>query len=91
MATPISTNMAAYLDLKDTPLRIGEAPMPVHGPNEILVRNRAIAINPVDWHMQDTGVSVCKWPAILANNVAGEIFAVGEGLQRFEVGETVVG
>lgn len=89
MAAPI--NRAAFLDAKDTPLRVADAPMPVAGPGEIVIRNHAIAINPVDWHMQDAGVFVQEWPAILGSDVAGEVFAVGEGVERFRVGERVVG
>lgn len=43
----ISTNQAAWLDGKGKQLRVGPAEMPKAGEGEIVIRNRAIAINPV--------------------------------------------
>jgi NADPH:quinone reductase-like Zn-dependent oxidoreductase len=86
-----SINQAAYLDEADTPLRVGEAPMPTAGPGEIVVKNAAIAINPLDWHMRDVGVFVQQWPAIFGCDVAGEVFEVGSGVDRFEKGDRVIG
>jgi hypothetical protein len=31
-----------------------------------VVKNAAIAINPLDWHMADAGVFIQQWPAISA-------------------------
>lgn len=40
-------NQAAFLDGIGKPLRVGPADMPTPGDNEIVIRNRAVAINPV--------------------------------------------
>ena len=42
-----ATNEAAYLDGVGHPLRIGPAEMPTPAEDEIIIRNRAVAINPV--------------------------------------------
>lgn len=42
-----SINQAAWLDAIGQPLRVGSADMPKAREGEIVVRNRAIAINPV--------------------------------------------
>jgi len=54
----MAQNKAAWLDDKGAPLRVGDAPMQTPGPAEIIVKNHAVAINPLDWHMQDAGLFV---------------------------------
>lgn len=89
MAAP--KNQAAWLLKADTPLQVGDAPMPTAGPGEIVVKNFAIAINPLDWHMQDAGVFIKQWPAIFGCDVAGEVYEVGSGTERFKKGDRVIG
>jgi NADPH:quinone reductase-like Zn-dependent oxidoreductase len=85
-------NKAAWLREANTPLEVGEAPLPTAGPNELVIRNAAIAINPLDCHMQKLGVFVQQWPAIFGCDVAGEVYQVGsEANGRFKVGDRVVG
>lgn len=89
MAAP--TNQAAWLLKADTSLQVGDAPLPLAGPGEIVVKNAAIAINPLDWHMQDAGVFIQQWPAIFGCDVAGEVYEVGTEVQRFKKGDRVIG
>ncbi|KAK9238612.1 chaperonin 10-like protein [Lipomyces kononenkoae] len=89
MAAP--TNQAAWLTKADNPLQVGEAPLPIAGPGEIVVKNAAVAINPLDTHMQDVGVFVQQWPAIFGCDVAGEVSEVGPDVQRFKKGDRVIG
>jgi NADPH:quinone reductase-like Zn-dependent oxidoreductase len=89
MAAP--TNQAAWLIKADTPLQVDDAPLPMAGPGELVVKNAAIAINPLDCHMQDIGVFVQQWPAIFGCDVAGEVYEVGPGVQRFKKGDRVIG
>jgi NADPH:quinone reductase-like Zn-dependent oxidoreductase len=84
-------NKAAYLTKADTPLEVRDAPMPTAGVGEIVVKNAAIAINPLDWHMQDSGVFIQQWPAIVGCDVAGEVYEVGEGVDSFKKGDRVIG
>ncbi|KAK3627542.1 hypothetical protein LTR56_019126 [Elasticomyces elasticus] len=81
------TNQAAWLKKANTPLEVSDAPMPTPGPGEIVVKNAAVAINPLDWHMQDTGIFVQQWPTILGCDVAGEVFEVGTGVDLFKKGD----
>ena len=88
----MASNKAAWLRKANTPLEVDEAPMPTAGPNELVVRNAAIAINPVDCHMQNSGVFVQQWPAIFGCDVAGEVHEVGSEVQRrFKKGDRIVG
>jgi NADPH:quinone reductase-like Zn-dependent oxidoreductase len=87
-----ATNQAAWLTTAGTPLKVDEAPMPTAGPGELVVKNAAVAINPLDCHMQDAGVFVQQWPAIFGCDVAGEVHEVGTGAEgRFKKGDRVIG
>lgn len=85
------TNRAAYLDKAGTALEVRDAPLPQAGPGEIIVKNTAGAINPLDWHMADHGVFVQQWPAIMGCDVAGEVYEVGPDVARFKAGDRVIG
>lgn len=84
-------NHAAYLLNPSTSLQIGLASLPKAGPGEIVVKNAAVAINPLDCHMQDAGVFVKQWPAVFGCEVAGEVYEVGSGAERFKKGDRVIG
>ena len=84
-------NQAAWLHEANTPLDVAEAPMPTAKPNEIVIRNAAVAINPLDCHMQSLGVFVQEWPAIFGCDVAGEVVQVGSAVQpRLKLGDRVI-
>jgi len=88
----MTNNQAAWLVEAGQSLVVGDAPMPEVAPNEILVRNAAIAINPLDNHMQDVGVFVQQWPAIMGCDVSGEVYKVGvDASRRFKKGDRVIG
>jgi len=84
-------NQAAWLRKANTPLEVGNAPLPKAGAGEIVVKNAAVAINPLDSHMQDTGVFVQQWPTVFGCDVAGEVFEVGCSVDRFRKGDRVIG
>lgn len=44
----MSSNRSAFLDGQDKPLRVGESTIPTPGANDIIVRNRAVAVNTID-------------------------------------------
>lgn len=88
-------NSAAWLIAeKATPLEVKSAPYTSPGENEILIKNGAVAINPVDWAIQARGSALFPWvqyPIILGGDVAGEVVEVGSGVSRFKVGDHVLG
>jgi NADPH:quinone reductase-like Zn-dependent oxidoreductase len=63
-------------------LRLEELPAPFPGPGEILVRNRAIGLNPVDWKFILSGHPAWGWPHIPGVDGAGEVEAVGPEVQH---------
>jgi NADPH:quinone reductase-like Zn-dependent oxidoreductase len=89
------SNQAAWLSAKlARPLEITVAPYTSPGISEIVVKNRAVAINPLDWFKQSAGnlmFSWIKYPLIMGSDLAGEVVEVGEGVTRFKVGDRVMG
>jgi hypothetical protein len=87
------SNTAAWLQEKG-PLEVKSAPYSPPQDNEIVVKNCAVAINPVDWMKQEMGniiFSHVKYPFVMGNDTAGEVVEVGTGVTRFKVGDRVVG
>lgn len=87
-------NQAVWLTVKRGALRIGPAPTPAPGANEIVVRARAVAVNPVDRLLPLMGNFIAPWltyPIVPGSDVAGEVVAVGNAVTRFKVGGRVVG
>ena len=70
-------------------LELEEAPDPVPGPGEVLVRVRASALNHLDVWIRKGLPSVPK-PRILGADGAGTVEALGAGVGGFTVGERVV-
>lgn len=86
------TNTAAWLTEKATSLVIKPAPYTSPRENQIVIKNRALAINPVDWMLQDKGTDLFSWikyPQILGEDVSGEVVEVGSAVTRFKVGDRV--
>jgi NADPH:quinone reductase-like Zn-dependent oxidoreductase len=89
------SNSAAWLLAPKQSFQVKEAPYPTPGPDEIVVRNRAVAVNPIDWVQRDQGTSFAfgwiKYPFVFGSDVAGEVVQVGSKVVRFKEGDRVVG
>lgn len=89
------TNLAAWIPAPKQRMQVAEAPFPTPGPDEIVIKNRAVAANPVDWVLQDQGTSMAfgwiKYPFVFGYDVAGEVVQVGNKIVRFKVGDRVLG
>lgn len=75
-------------------MKLSEAPYTHPGPNEIVIKNAAIAFNPYESIIQAAANLVVGWvklPFILGTDVAGEVFEVGANVTRFKVGDRVLG
>ncbi|KAK4235061.1 chaperonin 10-like protein [Achaetomium macrosporum] len=89
-----ATNLAALLPGVGKTLVLEERAIPSPGPDEILIRNRAIALNPIDWKRQAFGIAVPSDRAIiLGSDVAGEVVSVGSNIPSslFTPGDRVLG
>ncbi len=88
------TNTAAWLGAKHAKLEVKPAPYTHPREDEIVVKNHAVAINPVDWNKQVIGdfmFSWIKYPFVLGEDVAGEVVEVGKAVTRFKMGDRVLG
>jgi len=84
------SNQAAWIPEAKGQLQVKEAPMPKAGKGEVVIKNHAVAVNPVDWKIQDYGLFLKRYPNILGVDVAGEIHEVGEGVTQFKPGDRVI-
>ena len=88
----MASNTAAWITApKSKPFEVKGAPLGTPAENEILVRNHAVAINPVDSSLQTLGWGSLNYPTILGHDVASEVVAVGPGVTRFKQGARVLG
>jgi NADPH:quinone reductase-like Zn-dependent oxidoreductase len=74
-------------------LKYEDAPDPVAGPGEVLVRVAAASINPIDWKVRSGEAKQwfpLEFPAILGYDLSGIVRAVGEGANGFAPGDRVM-
>ena len=80
----------AWLRTRRGAIQVGPARYTPPRENEIVVRNRAVAVNPRDWRIQLGGNMLYRWlryPAVIGTHAAGEVVEVGPGVTRFKPGE----
>jgi NADPH2:quinone reductase len=73
---------------------LGQIPKPAPGPGQVLIRNIAAGINPIDWKTASGGGPAAlqgEFPIILGWECAGVIDAVGPNVKAFHIGDAVVG
>ncbi|KAL2178442.1 chaperonin 10-like protein [Thermothelomyces heterothallicus CBS 202.75] len=86
-----TANLAAVLPSAGSSLVIQARRIPSPGPDEVLIRNYAIAVNPADWKRQFLGIYIISYPVILGMDVAGVVEAVGSDVTLFKKGDRVLG
>lgn len=86
----MAQNKVAVMLEAGKPLSINEAAIPEPGAQDIIVRNRAVALNPIDVFQRNTGFMVNAYPYTLGHDVAGEVHAVGSDVTRFKPGTRVL-
>ena len=71
-------------------LKIQEVPTPEPGPNQVLVRNHAVGVNPVDTYLRsNTDNRGPKLPYTPGSDAAGVVEAVGQGVTAVKAGDRV--
>jgi NADPH:quinone reductase-like Zn-dependent oxidoreductase len=84
-------NEAAWLLTERAPeLEVAKAPFPECGDEDMIIKTHFVAINPVDWKIQASGGFGLNYPAILGEDVVGEVIEVGRKQKKFRVGQRVV-
>jgi NADPH:quinone reductase-like Zn-dependent oxidoreductase len=75
-------------------LEYGEAPDPKVGPDSVLVKVRAAAVNPVDWKCREgylDGILDTVFPVIPGWDVSGVVVQPGLAVTEFQAGDEVIG
>jgi NADPH:quinone reductase-like Zn-dependent oxidoreductase len=89
-----TVNNALWLAAKQAPFSVAKAPYTAPRGGEVVVRTRAVALNPFDRHLQTIGSLACPWlnyPMVVGHDLAGDVVEVGEGVTRFQPGDRVLG
>ena len=93
-STMAPQNTALWLPKRGGTFQIGPAPYTTPGPDEVVVRTRAVAVNLVDglpgWAYRLI-LPWLKFPTIVGGDVAGEVVEVGANVTRITPGQRVLG
>ncbi len=68
-------------------VQVNDVPKP--GPDDLLIKIEAAALNPVDWKIIEIGLFLDKYPAVLGLDGAGTVVAVGTNVTDFKIGDRV--
>ncbi|TWT56483.1 NADPH:quinone reductase [Allorhodopirellula solitaria] len=83
---------AAYISATGSPdaIQFGDAADPVPGADQVLIRVEASSVNPIDTYVRGGVIAMeLPTPYFPGCDAAGVVAAVGEGVQRFAVGDRV--
>ncbi|KAJ5469328.1 hypothetical protein N7539_008946 [Penicillium diatomitis] len=88
-------NQAAYQPSQKAPsLQVRDAPSPSSpSAGQLVIRNRAVAINPIDSLIQSRGNMMfthLKYPFVLGYDMAGEVMQTGPGVTHVKPGDRVL-
>lgn len=87
----ITSNEAAWIPAEKAKMEVGPGPTPDPAEGEVVIEVAYAAVNPTDWKMQDTPYFPLPYPFIFGTDVAGTIVELGPGVNRFKVGQRVIG
>lgn len=69
---------------------VDDFPTPqIQGPNEVLIRNHAVALNPIDWKSVEYNFCLPQFPWITGRELAGVVVSIGEDVNRLKEGDRV--
>lgn len=87
----MGNNKAAWIPSAKGQLQVDDAPLLHPGPDEVLIENAFVAVNPCDWKIQQFGRGISHYPNILGADVAGVVVEVGSNVHRVKKGDRVMG
>ena len=85
---------ASYIETCGPPenIRFGDVADPTVGPGQVLVRTRAVAVNPIDTYIRGgANYWALPNPYIVGCDIAGRVEAVGPDVAHLQVGDRVWG
>src|SRR5262245_42801781 len=73
-------------------IRVGDLPRPEAKPGQVLVRVKAVALNPIDLYVRSGAVAMpLSFPYVIGTDLAGVVESTGPGATRFQPGDRVWG
>jgi NADPH2:quinone reductase len=85
---------AAYIEQTGAPevIQFGDLPRPEPGPGQVLVRVKAVGLNPIDLYIRSGLVAMpMSFPYVIGCDVAGTVEKVGPNCTRLRAGDRVWG
>ncbi len=86
---PPKLMQAMVLDRAGAKLREAELPVPVPGPNQILIKVAACGVCRTDLHIVDGELAHPKLPLVLGHEIVGRVEALGQSVEGFTPGMRV--
>jgi alcohol dehydrogenase, propanol-preferring len=80
---------AMVLDTARQPLRLAAMAVPTPGLGQVLIRVHACAVCRTDLHVVDGELGQPKLPLVPGHEIVGSVAAVGDGVDRFAIGDRV--
>ncbi len=80
---------AMLLEAPHQPLRLVDLPVPKPNPEQVLIRVHACAVCRTDLHIVDGELTHPKLPLIPGHQIVGIVEAVGERVEKFQLGDRV--
>jgi propanol-preferring alcohol dehydrogenase len=77
------------LESPGAPLRETDLPVPVPGPEQVLIRVHACGVCRTDLHVVDGELLGPKLPLVPGHEIVGSVVATGQHVERFSIGQRV--
>jgi propanol-preferring alcohol dehydrogenase len=84
-----NTMRAMLLTEQREPLIPAEVPVPMPGEGQVLVKVSTCGVCRTDLHVLDGDLTEPKLPLILGHQIVGTVMWLGEGVNRFELGQRI--
>ncbi|CAK3967255.1 Zinc-binding alcohol dehydrogenase domain-containing cipB [Lecanosticta acicola] len=84
-------NVAAWaLKPKQRPLTVDSAPYTKPPKGHVVIKAFDVAVNPIDWLLQDDDLFHSDYPTVFGQDVGGEIQDVADDVEDFQIGTRVI-
>ncbi len=80
---------AMLLNEQRQPLQLAEVPVPQPAAGQVLVQVHACGVCRTDLHVLDGDLNEPKLPLILGHQIVGTVVGLGEGVDRFNLGQRI--
>jgi NADPH2:quinone reductase len=91
MAPPTTQKALVVTKVGSSLELVRDQAVPQPGPDQVLLKVAVAGFNPHDQKARDTGLFIAQnLPALLTNDVAGVVVALGPGVQKYQLGDRVL-